>query len=160
MHSARRSRPLLPPAARAVSRGSWRRRRAPGHEHGDVSGHAAARRRRAPGQDLLLHCRLVGMQVRYLGRQLAALEGAEAAYCTSSGMGAISAALFGLCDSGDHIIASNTVYGGSGRRRGGGGLRWAAAAAAGSLSRCACRPAPPPHPRPTLYWPQAARTRC
>jgi methionine-gamma-lyase len=48
-----------------------------------------------------------------LSRQLAALEGTEAAYCTASGMAAISGALFGLCDHGDHIVASNTVYGGS-----------------------------------------------
>ena len=48
-----------------------------------------------------------------LSRQLAALEGTEAAYCTASGMAAISGTLFGLCDSGDHIAASNTVYGGT-----------------------------------------------
>ncbi len=48
-----------------------------------------------------------------LGRQLAALEGTEAAYCTASGMAAISAALLTCCDSGDHIVASNTIYGGT-----------------------------------------------
>ncbi len=48
-----------------------------------------------------------------LGRQLAALEGTEAAYCTASGMGAISATLMALCGTGDHIVASNTIYGGS-----------------------------------------------
>ncbi len=48
-----------------------------------------------------------------LGRQLAALEGTEAAYCTASGMGAISAALIALCGTGDHIVASNTIYGGT-----------------------------------------------
>jgi methionine-gamma-lyase len=48
-----------------------------------------------------------------LARQLAALEGTEAAYCTASGMAAISGALFGLCDTGDHIVSSNTVYGGT-----------------------------------------------
>ncbi len=48
-----------------------------------------------------------------LGRQLAALEGTEAAYCTGSGMGAISATLMALCEKGDHIVASNTVYGGT-----------------------------------------------
>ena len=48
-----------------------------------------------------------------LGLQLAALEGAEAAYCTASGMGAISSTLFALCESGDHIVASNAVYGGT-----------------------------------------------
>jgi methionine-gamma-lyase len=38
-----------------------------------------------------------------LGRQLAAIEGTEAAYCTASGMG----------EAGDHIVASNAVYGGT-----------------------------------------------
>lgn len=51
--------------------------------------------------------------VRYLGRQLAALEGGQAAYCCASGMAAISACLLALCDSGDHVVASNTVYGGT-----------------------------------------------
>ncbi|KDD74521.1 Cys/Met metabolism PLP-dependent enzyme, partial [Helicosporidium sp. ATCC 50920] len=60
-----------------------------------------------------LYGRSFNPTVRYLGRQLAALEGAEEAYCTSSGMAAISAALLALCDSGDHIVASNTVYGGT-----------------------------------------------
>ncbi len=48
-----------------------------------------------------------------LSRQVAALEGTEAAYCTASGMAAISATLIQLCNSGDHIVSSNTVYGGT-----------------------------------------------
>jgi methionine-gamma-lyase len=48
-----------------------------------------------------------------LSRQLAALEGTEAAYCTASGMAAISATLIQLCNTGDHIVSANTVYGGS-----------------------------------------------
>jgi len=48
-----------------------------------------------------------------LGKQLAALEGTEAAYCTASGMAAISATLMQLCDEGDHMVSSNTVYGGT-----------------------------------------------
>jgi len=51
--------------------------------------------------------------VHNLGRQLAALEGTEAAYCTASGMSAIAACLLQLCDSGDHIVASHAVYGGT-----------------------------------------------
>ena len=51
--------------------------------------------------------------VNNLGRLLAAMEGTEAAYCTSSGMAAISAALLKCCRSGDHIVASNTIYGGT-----------------------------------------------
>ena len=48
-----------------------------------------------------------------LGRQLAALEGTESAYCTASGMSAIAASLLQLCDAGDHIVASNAIYGGT-----------------------------------------------
>ena len=51
--------------------------------------------------------------VYVLGRQLAAMEGAEAGYCTSSGLGAISAALLGLLNQGDHVVASDTLYGGT-----------------------------------------------
>ncbi len=46
-----------------------------------------------------------------LSKQLAALEGTEATYCSASGMSAISATLMQLCDAGDHIIASNAIYG-------------------------------------------------
>ena len=48
-----------------------------------------------------------------LGRQLAALEGTEAAYCTASGMGAISAVIMALCNAGDHVVAGNAIYGGT-----------------------------------------------
>lgn len=48
-----------------------------------------------------------------LGRQLAAIEGSEAAYCTSSGMGAIAAAILQVCKTGDHIVASTAIYGGT-----------------------------------------------
>jgi len=48
-----------------------------------------------------------------LGKQIAALEGAEDGYCTASGMGAISATIMQLCNNGDHVVSSNTVYGGT-----------------------------------------------
>lgn len=51
--------------------------------------------------------------VYVLGRQIAALEGAQAGYCTASGMGAISAVVTQLCDHGDHVVVSDTVYGGT-----------------------------------------------
>lgn len=49
----------------------------------------------------------------YLGEALAALEGTESANVYSSGMGAITAVLLQLCSSGDHIISSRTIYGGT-----------------------------------------------
>jgi methionine-gamma-lyase len=48
-----------------------------------------------------------------LSRELAALEGTASAYCAASGMGAISAVVLALCDSGDHVVSSHTVYGGT-----------------------------------------------
>ena len=51
--------------------------------------------------------------VYVLGRQIAALEGAEAGYCCASGMSAISATLLQLCAAGDHVISGDTVYGGT-----------------------------------------------
>jgi methionine-gamma-lyase len=49
----------------------------------------------------------------YLGKALAAMEGTEAANVSASGMGAITPTLLQLCGSGDHIISSRTIYGGT-----------------------------------------------
>lgn len=49
----------------------------------------------------------------YLGEAMAALEGTEYANVTASGMGAISAVILELCNAGDHIISSRTIYGGT-----------------------------------------------
>ena len=48
-----------------------------------------------------------------LGRYLAAMEGTEAAQATASGMAAISCTLLQLCRHGDHIVSSDTIYGGT-----------------------------------------------
>ena len=48
-----------------------------------------------------------------LHARLSALENAEAALSTSSGMAAISAALLSVLRSGDHLIAQNALYGGT-----------------------------------------------
>ena len=49
----------------------------------------------------------------YLGKALAAMEGTETANVAASGMGAITTTLLQLCGSGDHIISSRTIYGGT-----------------------------------------------
>jgi methionine-gamma-lyase len=49
----------------------------------------------------------------YLGEALAAMEGTEAAAVTASGMGAITPVLLQLCGTGDHIVSSRTIYGGT-----------------------------------------------
>jgi cystathionine gamma-synthase/cystathionine gamma-lyase/cystathionine beta-lyase len=50
---------------------------------------------------------------QYLHRKLAALEGAEAALATSSGMAAVTSCLLTFLKSGDHVIAGDTLYGGT-----------------------------------------------
>lgn len=48
-----------------------------------------------------------------LGRAIAALEGGEVGLATSSGMGAIAAAVLGLCQAGDRIVLQLDAYGGT-----------------------------------------------
>lgn len=49
----------------------------------------------------------------YLGQALAKMEGAEAANVAASGMGAITQVIMQLCQAGDHIVCSRTIYGGT-----------------------------------------------
>jgi methionine-gamma-lyase len=49
----------------------------------------------------------------YLSQALAKLENTETANVTASGMGAITSVLMQVCKSGDHIISSRTIYGGT-----------------------------------------------
>ena len=51
--------------------------------------------------------------VRALEKKVAALEGAEAALATASGMAAISSAILGSVKTGDHVVASRSLYGGA-----------------------------------------------
>ncbi len=67
----------------------------------------------APGGGCYLYGRHFNPTVYVLGRQLAALEGTQAAYCAASGMGAIAATMLQLCRQGEHVVASDTVYGGT-----------------------------------------------
>lgn len=48
-----------------------------------------------------------------LCRKIAALEGAEAAVVTASGMAALSDSLLSVLQQGDHLLAQNCIYGGS-----------------------------------------------
>ena len=60
-----------------------------------------------------LYSRHFNPTVDVLARYLHAMENTEAAICTASGMAAISCTLLQLCKLGDHIVASETVYGGT-----------------------------------------------
>ena len=50
---------------------------------------------------------------RYLHDKLAAVEGAEAAVATASGMAAVTTTLLSVLRAGDHLLASDCLYGGS-----------------------------------------------
>lgn len=49
----------------------------------------------------------------YLGQALAAMEGTEAANVAATGMGAITPVIMQLCGSGEHVVSSRTIYGGT-----------------------------------------------
>ncbi len=60
-----------------------------------------------------LYSRHFNPTVDILARYLSAMENTPAAVCTASGMAAISCTLLQLCEQGDHIVSSDTVYGGT-----------------------------------------------
>ncbi|XP_074317654.1 methionine gamma-lyase [Silene latifolia] len=66
-----------------------------------------------PDRDFYVYSRHFNPTVLNLGRLMAAMEGTEAAYCTASGMSAISSVLFQLVGAGGHVVASQTLYGGT-----------------------------------------------
>ncbi|RLB47050.1 MAG: cystathionine beta-lyase [Deltaproteobacteria bacterium] len=60
-----------------------------------------------------LYSRHFNPTVDVLARSLAAMEGTEAAVCTASGISAIACALLQICRHGDHVVASDVIYGGT-----------------------------------------------
>jgi len=58
-----------------------------------------------------IYSRFTNPTVTAFQERLAALEGAEACIATASGMSAILACVMGLLKSGDHIIASHSIFG-------------------------------------------------
>ena len=60
-----------------------------------------------------LYSRYANPTVRSAEAKIAALEGAEAALVTSSGMAATATALFGLLRPGDEVVCSAALYGGT-----------------------------------------------
>ncbi|XRE42821.1 O-acetylhomoserine sulfhydrylase [Tenacibaculum discolor] len=49
----------------------------------------------------------------YLSEALAAMEGTETANVSATGMGAITPTILQICEAGDHIVSSRTIYGGT-----------------------------------------------
>jgi methionine-gamma-lyase len=60
-----------------------------------------------------LYSRHTNPTTSYLGQALAGMEYMKGAILAASGMGAITPTLLQICDSGDEIISSRTIYGGT-----------------------------------------------
>ena len=58
-----------------------------------------------------IYSRFTNPTVTMFQNKLAALEGAEQCVATSTGMSAILACVMSLCNSGDHIVASRSIFG-------------------------------------------------
>ncbi|MGI8924408.1 MAG: aminotransferase class I/II-fold pyridoxal phosphate-dependent enzyme [Fimbriimonadales bacterium] len=69
--------------------------------------------RRGPEGGCYLYGRHFNPTVYSLAKEMAAIEGTGAAYCTASGMSAIVSTLMQLCSQGDHIVSSRVIYGGA-----------------------------------------------
>lgn len=59
------------------------------------------------------YSRLSNPTVDAVERKIAALEGGIGALCTSSGQAATTLSVLNVCQAGDHIVASSTIYGGT-----------------------------------------------
>lgn len=60
-----------------------------------------------------IYTRIMNPTTDVLEKRSAALEGGAAALCTASGMAAIFLAIHTICQAGDHIISSASLYGGT-----------------------------------------------
>ena len=63
------------------------------------------------GEDEFIYARYGNPTVRMFEERMAALEGAEDAFATASGMAAVSGTLFSMLKSGDHIVSGKALFG-------------------------------------------------
>lgn len=75
------------------------------------SAEQAAQRFEAAGEDEFIYARYGNPTVRMFEDRIAALEGAEDAFATASGMAAVNAALTALLKAGDHVVSSSALFG-------------------------------------------------
>ena len=71
----------------------------------------AAQRFQEAGPDEFIYARYGNPTVAMFEDRIAALEGAEAAFATASGMAAVNAALFCQLKAGDHIVSAEQLFG-------------------------------------------------
>ena len=63
------------------------------------------------GPDEFIYARYGNPTVAMFEDRIAALEGAQAAFATASGMAAVNAALFSLLKAGDHVVSARALFG-------------------------------------------------
>ncbi len=112
------SRPQHKPRTRAVHAGTRR------SQYGELSealfltqgfaygtAEAAEARFLEAGEDEYIYARYGNPTVRMFEERIAALEGAEDAFATASGMAAVNGALAAMLSSGDHVVAARALFG-------------------------------------------------
>ena len=77
----------------------------------DSAEQAAAARFEEAGPDEFIYARYGNPTVRMFEERIAALEGAEDAFATASGMAAVNAALTSLLKAGDHVVSARALFG-------------------------------------------------
>jgi len=75
------------------------------------SAEAAEQRFVELGEDEFIYARYGNPTVAAFEDRIAAIEGAEAAFATASGMAAVNGALFSMLRAGDHIVSSRALFG-------------------------------------------------
>jgi len=75
------------------------------------SAEQAAGRFEEAGEDEFIYARYGNPTVRMFEERIAALEGAEDAFATASGMAAVNAALFSILKAGDHVVSARALFG-------------------------------------------------
>lgn len=75
------------------------------------SAEAAAARFEAAGPDEFIYARYGNPTVAMFEDRIAALEGAEDAFATASGMAAVSGALMAMLKADDHVVAARALFG-------------------------------------------------
>ena len=63
------------------------------------------------GEDEFIYARYGNPTVRMFEQRIAALEGAEDAFATASGMAAVSGALTSMLKAGDHVVSARALFG-------------------------------------------------
>ncbi|MEM9971466.1 MAG: O-succinylhomoserine sulfhydrylase [Pseudomonadota bacterium] len=71
----------------------------------------AERRFESAGEDEFIYARYGNPTVRMFEDRIAALEGAEDAFATASGMAAVNAALVSMLRAGDHVVSARALFG-------------------------------------------------